>query len=154
MKRPKVDKFIQKEGSVFVENTETGEEIVFFENEASNLIIRSMLEEDAQKVAEIAGMNKKEKKDLLKKLKENGSEEDFYVLVESFQTDTNGEPRIIGAARARKVDLDIIIRFDKNLTPNAFEIAKNITLARIKLLIDDFYRILAIDGKVTIHRAA
>ena len=154
MKKPSIDRFIQTEGSVFVENTETGEEIVFFQNEASNLAIRSMLEDDLQVVAKIAGMNKREKKDLLKKLKEDGSEEKFFVLVETFQTDAKGDLRIIGAAKAKGVDLDIVIRFDNNLTPNIFEFAKNVILARIRLLIDDFYCALAIDGKVTIHRAA
>lgn len=153
MKRPEFDEFIQEEGQVIVQNTQTGEEVVFLEDEENRLTMRSMFEEDADKVSEIVGLNYRKRRILERELQKKESEYSYYVLEELFQCDEKGERKVVAIARLYpNEDIAIMVPLKKGSTAKVFEFAKTVLVRRIRAIVDKFYEATNADGIMTINR--
>lgn len=64
MRMDSTGEFIQEEGSCYAEDIVTGERIVLYINEEERIVIRSVFEEDAFKIAKLQKMNNREKSGL------------------------------------------------------------------------------------------
>lgn len=152
MKRPVIDEFIQVEGTPYVENTETKESIIFFENPRSNFCVRSMLEDDVEVIAELKKLSKKEKIILRKKLEQENSENVYLLLQEMNYYEQNGERRIVGTIEIKNEDIEVDVFVQNGLSSKVFEVARKAIILRIYTLVNDLYNITKADGELVINR--
>ena len=66
MKMNTTGEYLQEEGSVYAEDRETGEKIIYYVSKKQRITIRSVFEEDAYKIAKLQKMNNREKNWLVK----------------------------------------------------------------------------------------
>lgn len=99
---PKEGMFIRREGSIYVQNDVTKEEIIFVVDDSVNLYLRSMLEEDASVVAEAYGANARKRKALEKSLAEKESELYNFVIGEKNVVTQKGRRKIVGDCQINK----------------------------------------------------
>ena len=154
MKMPEIGEFVQEVGSPYAENTVTGEEIVFFEDEDSNLIIRSMLEEDVDELSKLKKFTNRERKNLMKNLQKRESENCNFVIVESNICDSKGNRKIFAMAKLEPNENMNVVVFLKNPgNISAYDIAKRCAITRINSLMTKFYEITGANGEVIVERA-
>lgn len=96
MKIPKNGEFIQEEGSIYAQNDQTGDEIIFFADESKNLCFRSMMEDDVHKVMDAYGANSRRRKALRKVLTQKDSQLFNFVLEEMNIFTEDGQRKIVG----------------------------------------------------------
>lgn len=151
MKRPEIDEFIQEEGSTIIENTVTGEKMTFFADEGTNLVLRSMLEDDVDNLAKMFKLSQKEKKSMLKKLKEVDSENSNFVVTEMLKYDENEERKIVATAGfAEGTNMKIFLHISKGMNHRNFLLTKDCMKERIGKMINNFYNARGIIGLIEI----
>lgn len=95
---PKEGNFWQEEGSVYAINDVTGDEVIFYEANDINIVIRSMVEEDINKVSKGQGIPTRKKKILENMLKADRSEHNFIMLEEALIDEPDGSRKALGNA--------------------------------------------------------
>ena len=152
MKRRKKE---ERLNDIFVVN-ESGEEYVNYKNNETKLAVRSMLEEDVEYVSYLQGRNRKEKKQLLRKLQEEESEVVYFVLEEIERYNKRQRQNEILAAAELHLDesMDVIVYMELKPEDKGFDIAKQLVLSRVAETINTFYEKTNADGIIRIHRAA
>lgn len=102
MKIPKNGEFIQEEGSIYAQNDQTGDEIIFFADQSKNLCFRSMMEDDVHKVMDAYGANSRRRKALRKVLTQKDSQLFNFVLEEMNIFTEDGQRKIVGDCQIDK----------------------------------------------------
>lgn len=154
MKRPNLDEFVQRKGTPYAENAVTGDEIILFEHEKSNLCLRSMFEEDVNKIAQMSKLGAKNRKRLARKIQMQKSEEYCCILQELHKFDENGERKIVGIAEFNNSDITINIIFQKESSHREYDYEAMSIFARIDSIITDIYDMIGSEGKLTMNRVS
>jgi len=155
VKRNSTGQYLQEEGSVYAEDVESEEKIIYFVNQEQRVVIRSVFEEDVYNIAALQKMNNREKNWLLKKFAEPESVENYFVIedLENFQTD--GTRKILGVFNIlqRKKEEDegeACIYVKRNVDPRLAELLRN----RVAITLDDFCYALGREIMINIYRPA
>ena len=93
MKRNPNDNYFLEENSYYIENSETGDKMLYIIDRENNILIRSMLEDDIKEIVAFSSLSSIQKKELRKelrqKLPQKGSEMTYFVLEEIQPIDYN-----------------------------------------------------------------
>ena len=153
MKRNTTGQYLQEEGSVYAEDTESKEKIIYFVNQEQRVIIRSVFEEDVYNIAPLQKMNNREKNWLIKRFAEPESVEKHFVIedLENFQAD--GTRKILGVfniLERGKEEGEACIYIKRNVDPRLAELLRN----RVAITLDDFCYALGREIMINIYRPA
>lgn len=151
MKRPKLEEFIQREGTPYAENTKTGKEIILFEHEKSNLYLRTMFEEDVNQITKIGKLKTKTKRQLIQKIKKQQSDEHCCILQELHKYDENGERKFVGLAEIKEKDITINIIIQKQSNFQEYEYESMSIFARVDSIITDMFGMMDIEWNLIMH---
>ena len=151
MKMNTTGEYLQEEGSVYAEDRETGEKIIYYVSKKQRITIRSVFEEDAYKIAKLQKMNNREKNWLVKEFSKKESIEKFFLIedLENFQQD--GTRRILGTLNIlAKGKGEACIHIKHNVDPRLAEILRS----RVAIALDDFCYALGREIMISIYRPA
>ncbi len=149
MKMNSTGEYLQEEGSVYAEDTESDQKIIYYEDKSQRMVIRSVFEEDAYKIAQKQKMNNREKNWLLKEFSKRVAIEKYFLIedLENFQKD--GTRVILGTLNLlneRKGEVCIYIK--PSVDPRLAEIMRR----RVELTLDNFCSAVDKEILITIFR--
>lgn len=96
MKMNSTGEFLQEEGSCYAEDIATGERIVLYINKEERIVIRSVFEEDAFKIAKLQKMNNREKKWTLRMFSKETAKDKYFMIEDLENFEKDGTRKIVG----------------------------------------------------------
>ena len=140
MKIPKNGEFIQEEGSIYAENDETGDEIIFFADQSKNLCFRSMMEDDVHKVMDAYGANSRKRKALRRVFTQKDSQLFNFVIEEMNIFTEDGQRKIVGDCQINEDGKTFIQLYVKTYKKDAnyAVFLRDRTLAVVSKILDEF----------------
>lgn len=148
MKMPEQGNFMQEEGSVYAKNDVTGDEIIFYGDEEVNILIRSMLEEDIDKVRKGHCIPARKVKALQKMLESNSSQYCRFIIAELEITGYDDERKVLGdAVLLENGDIEIQI-YMKHYNPIIGPIIKQRVTHAMKQMMEK----MDIKGEMKVYR--
>lgn len=148
MQIPKEGNFWQEEGSVYAVNDVTGDEVIFYETNDINVVIRSMVEEDINKVSKGQGIPARKKKILENMLKADRSEHNFIMLEEALIYEPDGSRKTLGNASILENGDIEVMEYAKGYNPQARTIIGLRILSATKKLMEK----MKIRGEIKIYQ--
>ncbi len=150
MKMPKQGNFMQEEGSIYAKNDVTGDEIIFYGDEEVNILIRSMLEEDIDKVRKGHCIPVRKVKALQKMLESNSSQYCRFIIAELDITGYDDERKVLGdAVLLENGDIEIQI-YMKHYNPKIGPIIRQ----RVTYAMEKMMEKMDIKGEMKVYRVS
>lgn len=127
-----------RRNEIYVIN-EKGDEYAKYISTKSNIIIRSMLEEDIDYISEQRNLNWRKRKILMKEVQKEDSESQYFVLEEQMQLEGLRHKIIATAELYENGNIQVWIFIDKNLDDKIYNFAMNILKTRIQISISELF---------------
>ncbi len=148
MKIPKEGNFWQEEGSVYARNDVTGDEVIFYEANDVNIVIRSMVEEDVNKVSKEHGIPARKRKVLENMLKADKSEHNFIMLEEALIEEPDGTRKALGNASILENGDVEVVAYVKSYNPKFRPIIGQRIMSATRELMEK----IKISGKIELYQ--
>lgn len=152
MRMNSTGEFIQEEGSCYAEDVVTGERIILYINEEERILIRSVFEEDAFKIAKLQKMNNREKKWAVKMFSKETARDKYFMIEDLEEFEKDGTRKVLGFfnildknnadSEIERAEACIYVRRKEN--PILAEILRN----RVAIALDEFC--FALERKIDI----
>lgn len=150
MKMPKQGNFMQEEDSIYARNDVTGDEIIFYGDGEVNILIRSMLEEDIDKVRKGHCIPARKVKALQKMLESNSSQYCRFIIAELDVEDYDGNRKVLGdASILDNGDVEVQI-YMKHYNPRIGPIIRERVTHAMKKMMDK----MKINGEMKVYRVS
>lgn len=127
-----------RRNEIYVIN-EKGDEYAKYISTKSNIIIRSMLEEDIDYISEQRNLNWRKRKILMKEVQKEDSESQYFVIEEQMQLEGLRHKIIATAELYENGNIQVWIFIDKNLDDKIYNFAMNILKTRIQISISELF---------------
>lgn len=118
---------------------EKGDEYAKYISTNTNLIVRSMLEDDVDYVSEQRKIGWRQRKRLMKLLKQQDSEAHYFVIEEQMQYEGTKNKIIAIAELYQNGNIDVWIFIDKNLANPIYDFAIKTLKTRIHIAISELF---------------
>lgn len=150
MKIPEQGNFMQEEDSIYARNDVTGDEIIFYGDEEVNILIRSMLEEDIDKVRKGHCIPARKVKILQKMLESNSSQYCRFIIAELDVEDYDGNRKVLGnASILDNGDVEVQI-YMKHYNPQMGQIIRK----RVTYAMQNMMNKMKINGEMKVYRVS
>ena len=133
----KVKEEIRK-NEIYVAN-EKGDEYAKYISTNTNLIVRSMLEDDVEYVSKQRKIGWRQRKKLMKLLKQQESEAQYFVIEEQMQYEGARNKIIAIAELYQNGNIDVWIFINKNLADSIYDFAIETLKTRIHIAISELF---------------
>ena len=127
-----------RRNEIYVIN-EKGDEYAKYISTKSNIIIRSMLEEDIDYISEQRNLNWRKRKILMKEVQKEDSESQYFVIEEQMQLEGLRHKIIATAELYENGNIQVWIFIYKNLDDKIYNFAMNILKTRIQISISELF---------------
>ena len=127
-----------RRNEIYVIN-EKGDEYAKYISTKSNIIIRSMLEEDIDYISEQRNLNWRKRKILMKEVQKEDSESQYFVIEEQMRLEGLRHKIIATAELYENGNIQVWIFIDKNLDDKIYNFAMNILKTRIQISISELF---------------
>ena len=127
-----------RRNEIYVIN-EKGDEYAKYISTKSNIIIRSMLEEDIDYISEQRNLNWRKRKILMKEVQKEDAESQYFVIEEQMQLEGLRHKIIATAELYENGNIQVWIFIDKNLDDKIYNFAMNILKTRIQISISELF---------------